>query len=279
MIRVLVSVSVVLSTLFLGHGVTAIRTPMPPVPPDVAQPEQDASRPRVDFDPDQMAEDILSSGLFPSSGSNGAGPGDHAQTAVPATPIEAAKKVTLVGTVLSDRTNTLAIIQHNATKRQHVYRLHAVVPDVGRLADIQRDGVLFVSGSQREWLELPAAKLRKLPEPLGGPPDRPGAPIVVDRQALLNDWTDPTKLRSQVLEEPVQSEGEVTGWRIAAYKTDSLFGKLRLKPGDVVREVNGTPAPDAAAFLALMADAREDDEFSITVLRNNEGVALHYVIR
>jgi general secretion pathway protein C len=112
----------------------------------------------------RLTEEILASGVFggpPTPGDtvslrkDGKGASGEAE-AVSATlpPLDAAKKVKLVGTVVGEDKVSMAVVEEIGTKKQTLYRLHDEIDNVGRIAQIRKDAILIRQGAQHELLEL-----------------------------------------------------------------------------------------------------------------------------
>jgi general secretion pathway protein C len=69
-------------------------------------------------------------------------------------PIDAAKKVKLVGTVVGDDKVDLAVVEEISTKKQTLYHLHDLIVNVGQITQIRKDAILIRQGAQHEILEL-----------------------------------------------------------------------------------------------------------------------------
>ena len=105
----------------------------------------------------QAADDILHSGLFELPPTRRAAI-EGGPTTAPPPPIEAARKVALLGSVLGKDGGGMAVLEDVATKKQDLYRLGAEVPNVGTLATVEKNRVLFRSGPSEEWLPLTVAQ-------------------------------------------------------------------------------------------------------------------------
>jgi general secretion pathway protein C len=112
----------------------------------------------------RLAEEIVASGVFGgqetevepvSFRTKGKGSSSEAD-ALPSVgpPIDAAKKVKLVGTVVGEGKVSMAVVEEISTKKQTLYRLHDLIADVGQIAQIRKDAILIRQGAQHEILEL-----------------------------------------------------------------------------------------------------------------------------
>jgi hypothetical protein len=112
----------------------------------------------------RLTEEILASGVFGgpetvvekvsfrTKGKSGSTEADALLSIGP--PIDAAKKVKLVGTVVGEGKVSMAVVEEISTKKQTLYRLHDVIANVGQIAQIRNDAILIRQGAQHELLEL-----------------------------------------------------------------------------------------------------------------------------
>ncbi|HSQ52639.1 MAG TPA: type II secretion system protein N, partial [Nitrospiraceae bacterium] len=137
--RVIFGTYLVLFAFFLAHSVNAFvaysitRPSETPVAAAVQQNE-----PVEAPDPQTLVRSILSAGLFALP----ANPNDVLTGGQPATPppppLNAAKKVSLIGTALNSRTGGIAILQELSSKQQTLYHLNDAVTEVGTISEIQQ---------------------------------------------------------------------------------------------------------------------------------------------
>jgi general secretion pathway protein C len=113
----------------------------------------------------RLTEEILASGVFggpPTPGDavslrkdgKGASGESEAVSTTTLPPLDAAKKVKLVGTVVGEDKVSMAVVEEIGTKKQTLYRLHDEIANVGRIAQIRKDAILIRQGAQHELLEL-----------------------------------------------------------------------------------------------------------------------------
>jgi type II secretory pathway component PulC len=127
-------------------------------------PAQTATHPAPGINRLRLTEEIMASGVFGApdpavemeplrTGSQGASNEADALSSI-TPPIEAAKKIKLVGIVAGEGEVSMAVVEEISTKKQTLYRLHDAIANVGRIAKIRKDAILIRQGLQRERLEL-----------------------------------------------------------------------------------------------------------------------------
>lgn len=78
---------------------------------------------------------------------------------------------------------------------------------------------------------------------------------------------------------PHEENGEVAGFKVYGIRRDSLFGKLGLENGDLVRSINGIPMTGADKALQAYGRLRMADQIAVTVTRRGQDLTLSYAIR
>jgi general secretion pathway protein C len=78
---------------------------------------------------------------------------------------------------------------------------------------------------------------------------------------------------------PHEENGEVVGFKVYGIRRDSLFGKLGLENGDLIRSVNGIPMTGADKALQAYGRLRMADQIAVTVTRRGQELSLSFAIR
>lgn len=160
--RIIVGLFLSSSALLLTHIVNALMAQS--VDLSIQPPQLVDARGRVDVQSvdtrgsgRRLAEDILTSGLFPlppNAAATLSGQVPAASVPLPAPPLNVWSKVSLLGVVTSLSGNERAILEDAGSKTQTIYRVGQSIQDVGELVAIEPNRVLFRSGTQEEWLSL-----------------------------------------------------------------------------------------------------------------------------
>ncbi len=227
-----------------------------------------------------LAEEILSSGLFPKAEI------PVVATVMPAgqSSLNASSKIRVLGTVVGDGVGSLAVLQDVATQKQRLYRIHQEIPDLGDIEEIRKNGVLIRKGSQREFVELvidprkPSVKAVKASVP-ASQPVKFQLRRVLDRREVEQSTADLPKLLSQARAVPNYSDGNLNGWRIELVKPNSMFQKLGLQKGDVVQRINGVEVRDPGMMLTLFQQVKNEQSVSLDMLRSDRAMTVTYEIR
>jgi general secretion pathway protein C len=286
--RAIILVFVLGVTFLIAHTINAVIAEALFIPPGGALPravDQDASAIRS---PSALAEQVRMSGLFPlpQDAVNVAEPGAPGSIGgIPTRqPLNLASKLKLLGVVMGDRGGVSAIVEELAGKRQLFFRLHDQIPDIGELADIQRNGILVRQGSQEEFLPL-STGLEGAPTArtvsTGPPAAIAGGQIkkVLDRREVEQALNDLPKLLSQARAVPVLANGAITGFRLDYIAPSSFYEKIGLRYGDILKQVNGVEIKDPGTMLSLFQQLRNEKSVKLDILRNNQRTTMMFDIR
>lgn len=286
--RIVVAAYLCLCASVIAHSANALVADALYLPPDRSP--SPVPTPGASFDPDpadtpqQSIKVILQSGLFllppgASLESTAAAPQPP-----PPPPLDVARKVSLSGTVRGTQRGVMAILEDLATKKQSLYRLGDAVPNVGELAAIEKDRVLFREGTREEWLELSAvhtshggAPGAALPPPIPTPaiPQR----RVLDRREIDAALSDTTRLLTQAHAVPYLTDGKLDGFRLYSVMPLGFFDKIGLQTNDVLQRINGVELRDPGMLLSLFQQLRNERTIRVDLVRNIQRQTLTYDIR
>jgi general secretion pathway protein C len=254
-----------------------------------AQPDSSAA-PTAGMDRLSLSREILHSGLFPPSPTDAGGLG---RDGAPLAPLEAGKKIRLMGTVLGEGMRASAVVQNLSTQRQTLYHLHEQIPGIGELGEVRANAILLRNGTQEELLQLAGLRLpppsvvahatgganhpvMTLPPPVrreGGMPAR----TVLERREIAGLAAALTHER-HVRFEPI-SEDRAEGLRIEFYQPGGLIDRLGLRYRDAVVAMNGVKVNDVDRLVRQLRQIKDERSFSLDILRNGEKGTLAYEIR
>ncbi len=214
------------------------------------------------------------------------GGGPVAGSASGRAPLNVASKLRLLGTAVGHATQSLAIVEELASKRQGAYRLHDQVPGIGTVNAITKESVVLGQDGLEEELFLDILQ-RPVPPPntvpvAAGTVVTPGTGTIrksVDRAELDQTLTNIPALMTQARAMPFMNNGKIEGFRLEFIQKGSFFEKLGLQAGDVLQRINGVELRDPGAALGLFQQLRAERNVAVDVLRNNQRTTLAYDIR
>jgi general secretion pathway protein C len=181
-----------------------------------------------------------------------------------------------------------AVIEDTTTHRQELYRVGDRIGGT-RIAAIEWDHVTLERAGAEEVLELspPAtapsaddAAPPPAPAPDGERIRRTGEnAYVVDRRELSTALDGMSGLMTQLRAVAEVEDGRPAGFRLFQIRDDSLFARLGLHDGDVVRRVNGAAVGEPAALLAFLERLRTEPRVALDIVRADVPRTLVYDLR
>jgi general secretion pathway protein C len=232
------------------------------------------------------ADTVLHSGLFTLPQVINSQNGQSGQPlAPPPPPINAAKKVTLLGTVFERDTGVMAVLQEIATNKQSLFRLESQVPGVGVLAAIEKGRVMFREGMTEEWLDLALTQQVGPVAPGNAPPAKARTPAgperrVLDRREVADALADTTQLLTQAQAIPYFTNGKLDGFRLYSVVPKGFFDKIGLQSNDIVQRINGVELRDPGMLLSLFQHLKTERTVRVDLVRDNtQRQTLTYEIR
>ena len=294
--RIISGAYLVTTALIIAHTTNAYVSDRLALPPqfiaEVSSPPETVNE-TVALTSRESVEHILQSGLFelPPNFRISKNRALVAPPPPPPPPIEAARKVALLGSVFGTDRGLFAVFEDVASKEQQLYRLGAEVPNIGTLAAIERDRVLFCNGPSEEWLALTVAQQMQEEAQAAAsfapvhtqkvPVQAPKTPTrrVLDRREVTDVFNNPTRLLIQVQAVPYLTDGKLDGFRLYNVLPSGFFDKIGLQTSDIVQRINGVELRDPGSLLSLLQHLREERTVRVDVVRNTQRQTLTYEIR
>ena len=210
----------------------------------------------------------------------------------PLTPL----KLKLWGVALHDSSDSYCIIEDLKKRKQGLYRIGDKVPGDATVNVIEWDRVVLSRGGKDEILELATRKGgaagKKKGRRGGRAKKEPPQPVrsasieeveenefVIERAEVDKALENMSKLFTQIRAVPHFEAGKSTGFRLFAIRRGSLFDKIGLKNGDVIRSINGSPMTDPARAMTMLEDLREETDLTVELTRNRQPQTLTYQVR
>ncbi len=200
-------------------------------------------------------------------------------------------KIRLTGTVVGDAEVSYAIIEHQATREQSLYRLGDSIDEAATIVRIGRDEVILMVGSAERSLRLYLVEEEEGAAPgisrRSAQPSREDSGIakiasnqwVLDRHELDAALGDLSRLLTKARVVPNFSGGKPDGFRVFSIVPNSLFAKIGLQNGDVLQRINGVEIKDPENFMKVFHQLRGESSISLDLIRNNRKQTFAYEIR
>ncbi|HJX33732.1 MAG TPA: type II secretion system protein GspC [Desulfatiglandales bacterium] len=198
-------------------------------------------------------------------------------------------KIALVGTIYSNDQNSAAVIEDKVKKTQGLYRegdsiLNAVVKSISAGSVVLRVGdhdevltmdkpessdtviatagsVLTASVNAQAALASTAFTERK---------------ISIKREDIDKSFENINDLISQATIQPHYTDGEADGLTVTGIKPGSIFRKMGLRNGDIVKGVNDSEIKTAEDLISMYNDLKSDSNVSLQIIRRGQERSLNY---
>lgn len=212
----------------------------------------------------------------------------------------------LLGTLATESVDTsFAAIEETDTNQSHIVKVQDRIKGTATVVSIERKRIVLENAGQREELLLEEAAAAAQNSPLAMEARRAaryGAVRSASAGASLSEQiaqqqgrpiarpaptsssnagqSEPAALLRQAKILPKFEEGNMIGMQINSIQGNSLFAKIGLQNGDVVKEFNGMPITDTKRGLDMLRDFTTATGFDLVVQDpNGNARSIHYEIR
>ena len=200
--------------------------------------------------------------------------------------------VSLRGTAVRDGGGSFAIIEDKKARKEELYRIGDMILGEAKLIQIFEDRVVILREGKKEILELFAEKEkgRKGPKVVAATqPSRvtPGRGIrrlsatrwSVSQDEVESAKTNMSQLMTQIRIVPNFVEGKPDGFRLSSIKRGSLFDRLGLRSGDVVRRINGVLLDNPQKALEVYGELESGQTVTLDITRRGREQAFTYELK
>jgi general secretion pathway protein C len=214
----------------------------------------------------------------------------------PPTPLN----ITLTGTVVVEGGRSFATIEAKS-ERKLVRESDEVAPGAV-LKTVRADRILVARGEAIQEVLLDDPEKRKSrsrsPPPARRAPTARRKPVPDDedsdaetiRQVADDKWlidrgeidaasTNMNKLMTQIRVVPNMVDGQADGFRVSAIRPGSLFTKIGLRNGDVLKRINGIELQGPEQAFEAYQRLKDETSIQIDLSRRNENKTFSYEIR
>ncbi len=185
--------------------------------------------------------------------------------------------LTLVGTFVTAGQEPYAIIEDKKKQNQDMFLLGQSIFEQAVLKQIYQDRV--------EIERLGKIEILKLDEFGGGDSSGPGGissqgdDYVVEEAELDKGLENLPLLLTQARAVPYFKDGRSIGLRLFAIKTGSLYEKIGLKNGDILKAINGNSLADITQALKLFEQLKQERSINLVLERDKQDREFKYTIR
>jgi general secretion pathway protein C len=198
-------------------------------------------------------------------------------------------KLTLLGTIAGDKKTSAAIIEDSGTRAQGLYRVGDNIQGA-IVKSIARNQVILRLGNRDEVLTMGEEPLseegtttvsdqsqrqsasQSLPAGLTGAERN----ITMNRSELNESLKDLNGLMSQASIQPHSTDGQQDGLAVTGIKAGSIFRKMGLRNGDIVKSVNNEAIKSPEDLINMYNDLKSAPDISVQISRRGQERTLNY---
>ncbi len=231
---------------------------------------------------------------------NSVQPDDTGPPPTPGPPPPSDLNLKLWGVAVHDsEAESYCIIEDVKKREQLVYKVGAEVAPSTTVHAVEWDRVVLLRGGSEEILELEegltgkkgtkpsrfsaaasrGSRASAKTEPIKGVEVVSDTEYIVEREEVDNALENMSQLFTQIRAVPHFEGGESTGFRLFAIRRGSLFDKIGLKNGDIIRNINGQAMNDPTKALGLLEELRDSTDLTVAVTRNRKEKTLNYTVK
>jgi len=205
---------------------------------------------------------------------------------------DAEDKLQLLGAVVSNK-GGVALVKNLESGKVQAFRTGENVYGLGTLLSVDRQVMVILEGSGsmtsissklggafRKGKVVSKVYVSNEDKHIEDGFERVGNKINVDsryRDRMLKE--ELPNILMQASSEPVIVNGEIVGFRMFQFEPNSIFGKLGMKDGDVVKEINGVALNNVAKTIQFLNGLKGESAVAVSVMRDGAAVQLDLNVR
>lgn len=198
-------------------------------------------------------------------------PNTPTQAAPPPSPL----MLSLIGTFITQGQEPYAIIEDKKKQSQEMFLIDQSVFDQAVLKKIMKDRVEVERNGKLETLMLDELGGGGGEESVSAESDE----FVVSEAELDKGLENLPLLLTQARAVPYFKDGRSIGLRLFAIKTGSLYEKVGLKNGDILKSINGNSLGDISQALKLFEQLKQERSINLVLERDKQDREFKYSIR
>jgi len=180
-------------------------------------------------------------------------------------------KISLVGTVAGDQEISRAIILIKSKRSQDIYRVGDSVENAIIKKILWGKVVLRVNGQDEILIKDELSTQNDSASSRAATPSArratPQRTITVDREKIIESLTDINKVLTQASIKPHFTDGEPDGLAFTGVRAGSIFRKVGLRNGDIVKSIDGQDIKSPEDLISLYNNLKSEDSVSLDIIR------------
>ncbi|MET0400878.1 MAG: type II secretion system protein GspC [Cystobacter sp.] len=224
-------------------------------------------------------------------------PSNTPQLDANAAPVKSGMRVKLLGTlVASDKMWSVASIQDMNNQRSTTYMVGDTLQGA-EVIDIERLRVIINNNGRKEFIDgqpgdgVAVAAYTPPPVATNTPVQAPSNNMGTGIRALgENDYEVPRTEIDRTLNNlndvamqarivPAFKDGQAQGFKLFSIRPDSIYSKIGVQNGDVIKRINGFELNSPEKALEVYTKLKEASRIEIELERNGSSVRKNYTIR
>lgn len=215
-----------------------------------------------------------------------------------ADPVKSGLRVKLLGTlVAADKYWSFASVQDMVTQRSQTYMVGDRIQGA-EVIDIQRERVIINNNGRKEFIDNhPGDGSAPMPTytpppvaaaaPSGPPNNGLGSGIralneneyEVPRSEIDRTLSNLNEVAMQARIVPAFKDGQAQGFKLFSIRPDSIYSKIGVQNGDVIRRINGFDLNSPEKALEVYSKLKEAPRIEIEIERNGAPIRKTYNVR
>lgn len=209
-----------------------------------------------------------------------------------AAPVKSGLRVKLLGTLVASNPDwSFASIQDMTTQRSQTYMVGNTLQGA-TVETIERERVIIINGGRREYIDnnpgdgafvppsAPVAQANTAP-----PGDGSGIRATseneyeVPRAEIDKTLNNLNNIAMQARIVPAFKDGQAVGFKLFSIRPDSIYSKIGVQNGDVIRRINGFDLNSPEKALEVYSKMKDAARIEIEIERNGAPIRKSYNVR
>jgi general secretion pathway protein C len=184
----------------------------------------------------------------------------------------------LLGTITGDKKEAYAVIEDTAEKKQDLYRIGDTIQNATVKMILREKVVLNVNGKDEILGIAKVSGGQKIRKPSTGLGRTSSQHVTVKRSQIDTAIKDVNTLMKQVRIRPHFKNGKPDGFRLTGIRPNSIFYKMGLKSGDVIKGVDGKDIESVDDALKFYQNFQSSSKVQLQIKRRGRLKTIDYRI-